>query len=122
MLLQARGDRLPRVGKNKLKMDPEKLSNVADWPVPKNPTDVHSFLGFTRYYHYFVPNYSKVACPLLNLTKKNIVWHWGEAQCKAFETLKTLMCRKPILIQPDFEHCFYLQTNASTYGIEAVLS
>ncbi len=103
-------------------MDPQKLSGIADWPVPKNPTDVHSFLGFTRYYCYFVPNYSKVACPLLDLTKKSIVWHWGEAQFKAFETLKTLMCRRPVLIQPNFERRFYLQTDASTYGIGVVLS
>ncbi len=103
-------------------MDPQKLSGVADWPVPKNPTDICSFLGFTRYYCYFVPNYSKVAHPLLDLTKKSIVWHWGEAQFRAFETLKTLMCRKPVLIQPDFECRFYLQTDASAYGIGAVLS
>src|SRR5258708_1153815 len=32
------------VGKDKLEMDPQKLSGVADWPIPKNPTDVHSFL------------------------------------------------------------------------------
>src|SRR5258708_29309982 len=54
------------VGRDKLKMDPQKLSGIADWPVPKNPTDVHSFLGFTSYYCYFVPKYSKITCPLLN--------------------------------------------------------
>ena len=91
------------VGRDKLKMDPQKLNGIADWPLPKNPTDVRSFLGFTGYYRYFVPNYSKIARPLLDLTKKNLLWHWGEAQFKAFETLKTLMCRKPVLIQPDFE-------------------
>ncbi len=84
--------------------------------------DVRSFLGFTGYYRYFIPNYSKIACPLLDLTKKSVVWHWGESQFKAFKMLKTLMCRKPVLIQPDFEHHFYLQTNASAYGIGAVLS
>ena len=110
------------VGRDKLKMDPLKLSGVADWPVPKNPADVHSFLGFTGYYHYFVPNYSKVARPLLDLTKKSIVWHWGKPQFKAFEMLKTLMCRKPVLIQPNFKRRFYLQTDASAYGIRAVLS
>src|SRR5258707_480242 len=55
------------VGKDKLEMDPQKLSGVADWPTPKNPTDVRSFLGFTGYYRYFVPNYSKIARPLLDL-------------------------------------------------------
>src|SRR5260221_11543516 len=94
-------------------MDPQKLSGVADWQMPKNPTDVRSFLGFTGYYRYFVPNYSKIARPLLDLTKKHLVWHWGEPQLKAFETLKTLMCRRPVLIQPDFERRFYPITQTS---------
>jgi Reverse transcriptase (RNA-dependent DNA polymerase) len=49
------------VGQNKLRMDPGKLKGIADWPVPRNPTEVRQFLGFTGYYQYFVPNYSKIA-------------------------------------------------------------
>jgi reverse transcriptase-like protein len=41
---------------------------------------------------------------------------------RAFETLKTLMCRKPILAQPNFDKCFYLQTDVSAYGVGAILS
>jgi Reverse transcriptase (RNA-dependent DNA polymerase) len=60
------------VGKNKLKMDPKRLRGVADWPKPRNPTDIQKFLGFTGYYRYFVPNYSKIARPLLDLRGKHI--------------------------------------------------
>ena len=49
------------VGKGHLQMSPKKLQGIADWSPPKNPTEVCSFLGFTRYYRYFVPNYSKIA-------------------------------------------------------------
>jgi reverse transcriptase-like protein len=63
----------------------------------------------------------KIARPLLDLTKKAFTWQWGPAQIKAFETLKTLMCCKPILIQPNFNKCFYLQTDMSAYGIGAIL-
>jgi hypothetical protein len=56
-------------------MDPKKLQGVADWPVPKNLTDIQKFLGFTGYYQYFIPNYSKIAQPLLDLTKKVTPWH-----------------------------------------------
>jgi len=71
-------------------MDPTKIKGVAEWPYPRNPTDVRSFLGFTGFYRYFIPNYSRVAQPLLDLTKKATPWIWTEAQTKAFETLKTL--------------------------------
>jgi hypothetical protein len=110
------------IGRNHLRMDPKKLKGVADWPVPRNPTEVRGFLGFTRYYRYFVPNYSKIARPLLDLTKRTVDWHWGDSQHKAFEELKSRMCCSPVLTQPDFNKCFFLQTDASAYGVGAVLS
>ena len=70
------------VGKNHLRMSPKKLQGVADWPVPRTPTNIQWFLGFTGYYQYFVPNYSAIAWPLLDLTKKTTPWHWGEKQFK----------------------------------------
>jgi len=57
-------------------MDPSKLKGVADWMLPKNPTDIRKFLGFTGYYRYFVPNYSKITRPLLDLMKKATPWSW----------------------------------------------
>ncbi len=103
-------------------MDPKKLKGVADWPVPRNPTEIRKFLGFTGYYRYFVQGYSRIARPLLDLTKKAVVWHWGEPQQKAFEELKTRMCSRPVLTQPDFNKPFFLQTDASAYGMGAILS
>ncbi len=64
------------VGNSKIQMDPKKLKGVANWPTPKTPTDIHKFLGFTGYYCYFVQGYSKIACPLLDLTKKAVIWEW----------------------------------------------
>ena len=92
-----------------------------DWSPPRNPTEAHSFLGFTGYYRYFVPNYSKIAWPLLDLTKKTTPWHWGETQHKAFEELKTQMCRSLVLIQPDVDKQFTLHVDASAYSMGTVL-
>ena len=38
------------VGHNTLRMDPKKLAAVAEWPTPKNLTNVRQFLEFTGYY------------------------------------------------------------------------
>jgi RNase H-like domain found in reverse transcriptase/Reverse transcriptase (RNA-dependent DNA polymerase)/Integrase zinc binding domain/Chromo (CHRromatin Organisation MOdifier) domain len=105
-----------------IQMDPAKVKGVADWPPPLNVKDVRAFLGFTGFYRYFVHNYSKIARPLIDLTKKATPFHWGPAQTKAFETLKTIMCSKPILRQPDYKAPFFLATDASAYGVGAVLS
>jgi len=61
------------VGNRKLQMDPKKLKGVADWPKPNTPTVIRKFLRFTGYYRYFIEGYSKIARPLLDLTKKAII-------------------------------------------------
>src|SRR5580693_9582246 len=79
------------VGNNALKMDPKKLQGVADWKTPQTPTDIQKFLGFTGYYRFFIPNYSKIARPLLELTKKATPQHWGKKQAAAFNEQKDRM-------------------------------
>jgi hypothetical protein len=100
------------VGQNKIHMDKKKVEQVADWKQPTNPTEVRSFLGFTGYYCYFIKDYSKIARPLLDLTKKAIAWNWGPKQQAAFVELRNRMCKEPVLTQPNFERRFYLQTDA----------
>jgi hypothetical protein len=85
------------VGGSTLKMHPKKLQGITDWKPPTTPTEVRKFLGFTGYYHYFIPNYSWIARPLLDLTKKATKWHWGDREFQAFEELKTRMCSSPAL-------------------------
>jgi hypothetical protein len=110
------------MGKGKTHMDPKKIMATASYLTLKNPTDVQAFLGFTGYYWYFIQGYSQIARPLLDLTKNMEVWHWDEPQEKAFITLKQLMCSAPVLTQPDFNKKFYLQMDASGYGMGAILS
>ena len=110
------------VGKGRLHMDLKKLKGVANYPVPRNPTDVRAFLGLCSYYRYFIPHFSQIARPLLELTRKTEAWHWNKPQHKAFKELKSKMCAAPVLKQPNFEKKFYLQTDTSAYGMGAVLS
>ena len=37
------------VTKEGISVDPEKIKGIKDWPVPKDVTDVRSFMGITRY-------------------------------------------------------------------------
>jgi len=102
-------------------MDPTKTQGVADWPQPTTVTDVQSFLGFTGFYWYFIPNYSKITKPLLLLTRKDTSWAWGEDQKRAFKHLKTLMCWRPVLAQLNYNKPFFIHTDALAYGVGAIL-
>jgi hypothetical protein len=89
-------------------MDPKKLQGVVYWKTLWMPTEIWKFLGFTGYYWYSIPNYLKIARPLLELTRKVTPWHWGMKQAAAFEELKNRMCTAPVLMQPNFKWKFYL--------------
>ena len=39
-------------------MIPEFLQKIKDWSLPKTGKEVARFLGFTRYYKTFIPQYS----------------------------------------------------------------
>ena len=66
------------LGNGTIQMDPTKVKGVAEWPQPQCVRDVRAFLGFMGFYRYFIQNYSKLARPLIDLTKKAAPFHWDE--------------------------------------------
>jgi len=55
-----------------LKMSPDKIKDVLEWPEPRSVKDVQSFLGFANFYRRFIEGYSRVTAALSNLTKKGV--------------------------------------------------
>ena len=124
----------------------EKVDKVRDWPVPKNPKELHSFLGLVTYYHLFVPNFAHVAKCLhqligptnvkkskkikkgvtilenqkSDLTKPSLVW--ASEHQKASDALKVAVTTAPVLGYPNFNWEFIIETDASLRGPGAVLS
>lgn len=105
-----------------VKPDPRKVECVQNFPVPKNPRDIKSFLGLVGYYRRFIDNFSHITKPLTSLLKKDIKFQWLSEQEKAFETLKYKITTAPILQYPDFSKPFLLTTDASNYAVSAILS
>ena len=58
------------VTKEGIKVDPQKVKAITEWPRPTNVTEIRSFLGLAGYYRRFVKDFSKIASPLTNLLKK----------------------------------------------------
>ena len=49
------------VGRHGLKVDPDKIKKVADWPQPKDVHQIRQFLGLTNYFRKFVKDYAAIA-------------------------------------------------------------
>ncbi|GBG80375.1 hypothetical protein CBR_g30743 [Chara braunii] len=104
-------------------MAPEaaKIAAIQEWPQPQTVRDVRSFMGLASYYRKFVRNFSTVVAPLTNLTKKDTPFLWSLHCQLAFTRLKKALTRAPVLKLPDPTLPFILTTDASQYGIGAVL-
>ncbi|KAK3540883.1 hypothetical protein QTP86_002978 [Hemibagrus guttatus] len=106
-----------------IKMDPQKVQAVVDWPSPSSVKEVQRFLGFANFYCKFIRNFSSVTAPLSALTKGNIAgFHWGPEAELAFNKLKCRFTSAPILILPNPEIPFTVEVDASDVGVGAVLS
>lgn len=102
--------------------DPKKVLCVTNFPVPKSPRDIKSFLGLVGYYRRFIENFSHITKALTSLLKKDATFQWGCEQQKAFDELKNKITSAPILQYPDFTKPFVLTTDASNYAVSAILS
>ena len=102
--------------------DEAKISIVKNYPVPRTPKQVKSFIGLCSYYRRFVENFSKITAPLRLLLKQNAKFVWTDECQKAFEELKQRLISAPILSLPDFSRPFYLTTDASQFAISYILS
>ena len=101
---------------------PAKVLAVKNFPVPSDVTSVRSFLSLASYYWRFIPNFSVIAGPLFDSTKKDAPFQWSEDCQHAFQCLKDALSGSTVLALPDFDKPFVLETDASGRGLGAVLS
>ena len=99
------------------------VTKIRDAPRPTTKKQVRSFMGLAGYYRDFIPNFAALAAPLSDLSRKsqpNKVER-GEAQEKAYQSIKALLTKEPVLRLPDPGKIYFLQSDASDSGIGAVL-
>ena len=94
-------------------MDPAKIKAVVDWKRPSNVLEIRSFLGLAGYYRRFVEEFSKIAGPLTQLTKKGMKFVWTEQCEKAFLLLKEKLTTTLVLTLPINERPYVVFTDAS---------
>ena len=103
--------------------NPERIEAIVNMPTPTNAKQVNTFKGMVNFYSEFVKDFSILMTPLyelINAAPKDFKWN-KEAQ-ESFKKLKDVIVSAPLLVHPNFEFPFILQTDACEYGIGAVLS
>ena len=128
-----------------IEMDPEKVSAVLNWEVPKTIQDVQCFLAFANFYMRFIEGHSRICTPLFNLLKtvdkdketstvttkpdrpaKKVTnkapIQWTPCCQQVFDELKSRFCSAPILKHFDPTLETVLETDASDYVVSGILS
>jgi hypothetical protein len=102
-------------------VDEAKVAAIKEWPTPENVSQVRSFHGLASFYRRFVKDFGTIAAPLNELTKKGVVFKWGEPQENAIQELKKRLTEAPLLVLRDFTRTFEVECDASGIVIVGVL-
>ena len=65
-------------------IDPEKVEAVMSWERPKSVFEIRRFLGLAGYYRRFIEDFSRLAAPMIKLTRKEVKFEWNDRCEKAF--------------------------------------
>lgn len=110
------------ISHNGIKLDPRKVSNALTWPIPQSGKDIQRFMGIVNYFRSHIPNVSQTSAPLEALREKgSLRGYWTRDHTLRFNKLKEALAANVPLKYPDLNEPFYVATDASNYGIGAVL-
>jgi hypothetical protein len=101
--------------------DPGKVIKVQEFPVPKNISQLRSFIGLASYYRRFIKDFATITYPINKLLKATRPYVWTRDQQAAFEALKKRLTEAPVLMHPNFEKPYQVHTDACKEGLGAVL-
>lgn len=102
--------------------NPDKISAIQAFPLPKTPKEIKSFLGLLGYYRCFIRDFAKLTKPMTKCLKKNAKVVYDQEFIDCFQHSKQILTNHTILQYPNFQKPFILTTDASNHAIGAVLS
>ncbi|GFU69970.1 retrovirus-related Pol polyprotein from transposon 297 [Trichonephila clavipes] len=110
------------ISKDEIKTDDNNVKAITEMKPPKNNKELSKFLGIAGWYQKFIPNYADTCEPLHRLKKKGAKFNWSTEAQDFFNKVKRVLTEASILQLPNFQEQFNLLTDASGFGISAVLN
>ena len=99
-----------------------KVQAIVDAPQPENVSQLRSFLWLLNYCQRFLPDLATTLHPLNELLQKGKKFVWSSDCQAAFQKVKNLIASDQVLTHYDPNLPIRLASDASPYGIGAVLS
>lgn len=109
------------VDSNGVHTDPKKVEAILQMPDPKSLKELEVFLGMVQYYAKYIPHLATLAAPLNSLKSKGARWKWGNEEKKATRLIREALASAEVLAHFNPEIEVVLATDASEYGLGAVI-
>ena len=110
------------INDNGIHADPDKMSQVRNWPVPKDKNDLQRFLGLVQYLAHFMPDVTAWTGPLAAIQGESGSFVWLPIHQTCMDNIKAMACKTPILkpIDPSNPDPIWVICDASVAGVGAV--
>ncbi|CEJ00528.1 hypothetical protein RMCBS344292_14581 [Rhizopus microsporus] len=104
-------------------LDPRKLTNIAEWPRPTTDKQMMQWLGTVNYFRSHISRAASLTAPLDALRNVEHIdnINWTPELEAHFQSIKNILHSNVVLSHPDITQLFYVATDASNYGIGAIL-
>lgn len=103
---------------------PTRVTKINKWPSPTNLTEVRGFLGLCGTLRVWIRNYSAIARPLTELTRKNLPFSWDIRRQEAMDGLKYAVSTAPAIRPINYKSLNWviLEVDTSIIAIGFILS
>ena len=106
----------------KISPNPEQIKAIIEDSPPSNITQLQVFLGLVNFFGRFIPILLSELSVLYKLLKKDVKLEWNGSGQKTVQHCKKLILSNNVLELHDPNKPIILTTDASPFGVGAVLS
>ena len=108
------------IGRDGVRLDPDKIRIITEWPTPQTKRHMKQFLGTIAYNAKYIKDYGQMVAPLHRATRgksKNEKLRLQQAELESLDALKRAVTTAPCLALPDFSRPFIVRMDASNFAI-----
>ena len=112
-----------------VKIEPSRMSTIAEWPKPITFREIQVFLGFANFYRRFIIGFSRIVTRLRNIFKgriqgkfKRVLFTFTSEVRTSFLNLRTAFITASLLRHFDPLLPIRIESDFSGFAISAILS